>query len=232
MKRPVWTALGLVAALVVNLCIFMGIPMLTQVAKPSLEKSYESGILLARPKHLPPPEERKMPERPKPLEEEKPPEPPKPLKRQVKQNPRRQPKLAVNAPEMSFALNARLATGMAVSRPQAAAPAPPPPPPAPPARTSFNWNEVDEAPRILGSVEPVYPFSARRKGVEGRVVVRFLVNEEGHVEQPEIVEAEPQGVFEESALSAVRLWRFSPGRIKGDPVPTWVAVPLKFTLSS
>jgi len=47
-----------------------------------------------------------------------------------------------------------------------------------------------------------------------------------------VVSAEPEGVFEDSAVSAVKKWRFEPGRVDGEPVPTWVRLPVSFTLSN
>jgi protein TonB len=79
-------------------------------------------------------------------------------------------------------------------------------------------------------VSPTYPFRAKRRGVEGKVVVRFLVDKQGRVSQSTVVRADPEGVFEQSALKAVRQWRFQPGTKDGRPVATWVQVPIRFEL--
>lgn len=98
-------------------------------------------------------------------------------------------------------------------------------------QTKFSLSEVDTHPRVMHKVPPSYPFRAKRRGVEGKVEVRFLVDKKGRVSQVSLIQAEPEGVFEESALKAVRKWRFEPGKKDGQPVATWVQVPIRFELS-
>lgn len=98
-------------------------------------------------------------------------------------------------------------------------------------QTEFSLSEVDAHPRVVHKVPPSYPFRAKRRGVEGTVEVRFLVDKKGRVSQVSLIQAEPEGVFEESALKAVRKWRFEPGKKDGQPVATWVQVPIRFELS-
>jgi TonB family protein len=90
--------------------------------------------------------------------------------------------------------------------------------------------QVDALPRILSKVKPLYPEQARRQRRTGIVTLRFLVDAEGHVRQPSVVEATPPGLFEESALSAIGRWRFAPALRQGRPVPTWLVLPVRFTL--
>ena len=90
---------------------------------------------------------------------------------------------------------------------------------------------MDQAPGILKKVPPKYPYTARRRNITGQVLVRFLVNEDGAVTRPAILEAEPRGVFEKAVLQALNHWRFTPGYFEGKPVPTWVVLPIRFNLS-
>ena len=62
--------------------------------------------------------------------------------------------------------------------------------------------------RIIG-VSPVYPPAAAAAGIEGYVDVRFTVSASGMVVAPEIVAAEPAGVFDQAALAAVSRWRYT-----------------------
>jgi protein TonB len=64
---------------------------------------------------------------------------------------------------------------------------------------------------VLPSVrmQPEYPFRARRRGIEGQVLVAFDVTADGATQNIEILEAKPPGVFDEAVLKAVRQWRFS-----------------------
>lgn len=94
----------------------------------------------------------------------------------------------------------------------------------------FDAAVVDDAPRVLSKCEPVYPQKARSLGICGKVVLRFLVEPNGRVSHPGIVEAHPRGYFEQSALEAVRRWRFKPGYVHGKAVATWFTLPVQFKL--
>lgn len=84
-----------------------------------------------------------------------------------------------------------------------AAPPPPPPPPPPPKV------EPLVAPVDTGRNEkPRYSAVAKRKGIEGTVVVAFDVLEDGSVANPQIVSGPPE--LQECVLKAVPSWRFSP----------------------
>lgn len=89
---------------------------------------------------------------------------------------------------------------------------------------------VDEKPRIARQVEPEYPETARRCGVGGRVVARFLVTAEGHVSRVSIVSAQPPGIFDAAVRAALEKWKFRPARFKGREVAAWVMLPIRFDL--
>ena len=66
---------------------------------------------------------------------------------------------------------------------------------------------------VLARVPPLYPMGARRRGIEGWVKVLLVVDETGHVDDIEVVAAEPPGMFEESVRRCVAGWRFQPGTV-------------------
>ncbi|MHC1728656.1 MAG: TonB family protein [Syntrophobacteraceae bacterium] len=99
-----------------------------------------------------------------------------------------------------------------------------------PVRGEFDAASVDHAPQVLTKWEPVYPQKARSLGICGKVVLRFLVEPNGQVSHPGILEAQPRGYFEQSALEAVRRWRFKPGYVQGKAVATWFILPVQFKL--
>jgi protein TonB len=82
----------------------------------------------------------------------------------------------------------------------------------------------------LTATEPVYPPEALRERVEGWVEVDFTVTEAGAVREIEIVAAEPRGVFEEAATTAVGQWRFQPRVVNGQPVKQRSSVTLRFNV--
>jgi TonB family protein len=61
----------------------------------------------------------------------------------------------------------------------------------------------------LIQVSPTYPPAALAAGTEGYVEVRFKVDLEGMVTEPEVVASEPAGVFDDAAIAAVSRWRFT-----------------------
>jgi len=58
-------------------------------------------------------------------------------------------------------------------------------------------------------VAPRYPANASTQGVEGSVTLEFTVNSFGTVEGARVVESDPVGVFDASAIAAVQRWRYS-----------------------
>jgi len=89
---------------------------------------------------------------------------------------------------------------------------------------------VDEQPVPVSQPMGPYPKRARAQGIEGTVTLAFLINQQGEVEDPEVVEADPEGWFEELALASVRQWRFRPAQYEGRPVRVRRELPLVFEL--
>lgn len=67
-------------------------------------------------------------------------------------------------------------------------------------------------------VDPEYP--PRARGVAGWVELEFTVTAAGQVEDARVLSSQPPGVFEDSALRALRRWRYRPRYEQGRPVPT------------
>ena len=67
-------------------------------------------------------------------------------------------------------------------------------------------------------VQATYPRRALQRGIEGFVVVEFTVTKQGTVRDPRVVQAEPQGIFEQAALDAVVKFKYKPRVIDGEPV--------------
>lgn len=68
--------------------------------------------------------------------------------------------------------------------------------------------------------QPIYPSSAVARGVEGFVVVGFSVSQAGEVFDPYIIESKPQGVFDKSALKAIKRFKYRARTVDGKPVST------------
>lgn len=90
--------------------------------------------------------------------------------------------------------------------------------------------QLDDLPSVLRAVRPNYPPEAKKKKIEGRVVVRLIVDSAGLSADCAVHAAEPNGYFEEAALAAARKTRFIPGKKNGRPVRSLVLLPFDFRL--
>ena len=102
---------------------------------------------------------------------------------------------------------------------------------APDLKTSYGSHEIDNPLTPIVKIPPVYPMRARRRAIEGWVKVNFLVNEQGNVENVNIIEADPENIFEQSVIRCVSKWRFKPGTVDGVPVKTLAETTVKFELN-
>lgn len=81
----------------------------------------------------------------------------------------------------------------------------------------------------LRMVNPVYPESARKRGVEGWVELAFTVTPNGTVEDVEVRNASPAEIFDDAATRAIRQWRFEPVERNGEKVAQRAMVRLRFS---
>lgn len=77
---------------------------------------------------------------------------------------------------------------------------------------------------------PTYPARARRRNLQGTVVLEVAVSSEGTVDGLEIHESSGHNILDRAALAAVGGWVFEPGRRNGEKVAMAVLVPVRFSL--
>jgi TonB family protein len=85
------------------------------------------------------------------------------------------------------------------------------------------------APGLLREVRPDYTEEARRRGLEGDVVLEIVVRSDGTVGDIKVLQG-LSGGLNQRAIEAVRQWRFSPARRFGTPVDVMVEVAVEFKL--
>ncbi|MDN4502079.1 TonB family protein [Alteromonadaceae bacterium BrNp21-10] len=78
---------------------------------------------------------------------------------------------------------------------------------------TFTMGDTEAKPMVR--VEPKYPITAARDGIEGWVQLRFDITPTGRVENVQIVEAEPARVFNQEAKRALSRWKYQPKIING-----------------
>ncbi|WP_291439833.1 energy transducer TonB [Desulfovibrio sp.] len=141
--------------------------------------------------------------------------PEKPVERAPRQTPEPQPRHVAGTPQ------APLAAGGPASGSEAQDSQPTRP---------YAEDAVDQRPSISRRAMPVYPDSARRKKLQGRVLVQLVVDTDGKPQRCVVITSTPEGVFDDAALAAAKKTRFVPGKVNGRPVNTVVNIPYNFAL--
>jgi protein TonB len=76
----------------------------------------------------------------------------------------------------------------------------------------------------------VYPESAKKVGIEGKVYLIAYINESGEVDDVKVVKG-LQGGCEEAAVTAVKATKFSPAKQNGASVKVQLSIPIAFKMS-
>jgi TonB family protein len=101
---------------------------------------------------------------------------------------------------------------------------------------TYEVGEVDETPRptntaaLLRELERRYPPHLRAHRTNGVVQVRFRVDARGQVIDPIVVTQSTGPEFNTATIEAVRVLRFRPARVDGEPVIVWVELPIAWTV--
>lgn len=85
-----------------------------------------------------------------------------------------------------------------------------------------------EPPLPLHLPPPEYPAAALANRTRGTVTVAFTILTDGSTSGIHITSSQPEGVFNQAAIAAVKQWRFRPATADGTPVPTNVSQTLVF----
>lgn len=114
------------------------------------------------------------------------------------------------------------------------------PPPPPPDEEEEEEPEpeifvvVEQMPELIGGLGEIqkkikYPEIARKAGVEGRVFIQFVVDEQGNVQDAAVTRGIGAGCDEE-ALRVVKQAKFKPGKQRGKSVKVKMSLPITFKL--
>ncbi|HJX55050.1 MAG TPA: TonB family protein [Polyangia bacterium] len=91
--------------------------------------------------------------------------------------------------------------------------------------------EVTKMPVPIGDCRGnYYTEEAKQAGVEGTVILKVLVGEDGRVRDVKIVQGLPHGLTE-AAVRAIKACRYTIGEKDGKPVPVWVPGRIRFVLA-
>jgi hypothetical protein len=82
----------------------------------------------------------------------------------------------------------------------------------------YDLADLDQIPKAVKMVPPVYPYKLRKEDTDGEVLVACIVTKN----HPGI---------EEPVLMALRFWKFEPGIKDGEPVAVRLRIPFSFTIN-
>jgi TonB family protein len=82
---------------------------------------------------------------------------------------------------------------------------------------------------LVNKAVPVYPIEAKKARVTGTVVLDAVIGKDGSVENLRVVKG--PSMLQQSALDAVRQWRYQPYLLNGDPVEVKTSINIMYSLS-
>jgi TonB family protein len=93
---------------------------------------------------------------------------------------------------------------------------------------------VEEQPELIGGMKALqeakeYPEFAKKAGIEGRVIVQFVVDEQGNVQDPHVTRGVHK-LLNKAAIEAIEQMRFKPGKQRGEAVSVQMSLPVTFRL--
>ncbi len=83
-------------------------------------------------------------------------------------------------------------------------------------------------PKLINSVAPVYPLTARSTGIQGDVVIDTTIDKSGNVVRMHVISG--PAMLRPSALESLRRWKYDPSKLDGEPVEVQMQVTIKFRL--
>jgi TonB family protein len=86
-----------------------------------------------------------------------------------------------------------------------------------------------EPPEVLFAIRPKYPLSARKRRIRGTVGISFVITREGLPADLQLIHPVARSL-DESAMRAVRTFRFKPATLSGEPVPSHITIDVTYRL--
>ncbi|HXX15363.1 MAG TPA: energy transducer TonB [Candidatus Eremiobacteraceae bacterium] len=103
------------------------------------------------------------------------------------------------------------------------------PPPPKPAVSRVRVGGAVQAAKLVNRVQPLYPPLARQTRISGTVRLHAIIGKDGTVQQLTVESGHP--LLVQSALDAVRQWRYQPTLLNGEPVDVDTEIDVIFSLA-
>jgi len=88
--------------------------------------------------------------------------------------------------------------------------------------------QITNAAEVREALHAAYPSLLRDAGIGGSVVVYFFIQEDGSVGNATVNQGSGYPALDAAALRVARQFRFTPAMNRGEPVPVWVSIPVRF----
>jgi len=96
--------------------------------------------------------------------------------------------------------------------------------------TGNSYPDNVDPPELLEFQRPVYPENLRERDIEGKVILKVLIDKEGRVQEIQIFESSGYNMFDQIAVKSVRQWRFKPARKENRQRESQVLIPINFQI--
>lgn len=104
----------------------------------------------------------------------------------------------------------------------------PPPPKAVASKAPIRVGGRVKAPLPISTPQPQYPALARGAKIEGDVVIDAVIDTTGNVVEMRVISGHP--LLIQSAMNALKKWRYEPTYLNEDPVSVQLMVTIRFRL--
>ncbi len=95
---------------------------------------------------------------------------------------------------------------------------------------TFNLKDLDNSPRPIYKVTPIYPHALKRERINGKVVLILVISKEGDIVEADVVSSTLKE-FELPAVNAAMKWKFEPGTKNGVTVQFKRYLPISFIVN-
>jgi TonB family protein len=93
---------------------------------------------------------------------------------------------------------------------------------------TFDINELQNNPKKISGINPIYPIKAKFNEIDGFVEIEYIIDVQGNIKNIRIIKSQPDKIFEDSVLNAVKNWKYESGMINNKPVEFKVRKKISF----
>ncbi len=102
---------------------------------------------------------------------------------------------------------------------------------APPVEDKIYLPHEVKAPVAIFKPAPPYPATLARIRMNATVVVRCIIDKNGHVRDPRVIAPASMAPFNDAVVTTVQRWRYTPGSLRGQAVESYLDVTVRFSVN-